>query len=160
MKTIFFAMMMSISLLGNAQVSKTSPDNTNFPFCPPGMCLTGSFTIEKFDLHKPRTNCTSGFGMCLKIGFTISCESCNGKAYIQDDKVYAWATLNKNELEIHIPTSIKNEKEFENTDMTQFEIDDNTLSFTSENGNQKSIIGGLYPVSVINDDYVINLKSY
>lgn len=147
-----------------AQVKKTSPVGTgspeNLPICPAGMCPSAIITIESFNLHKPRTSCSSGFGLCLKMGFNFACFMCGGKAAINNGSVNGWVKINSQTAEMHLPLKLQFEKGFEKTDLTNFEIEDRSLTFTSESGIIKTVKGGVYPVAVKGDDYVINLNFY
>lgn len=158
MKSIWLASLLFLSVLGQAQNLKTSPDNTGFSVCPPGMCLSANVVLNRFDLRKPRTNCSSGFGICIKISFSVSCEYCSQKCYLEKDNVIGWIKVSEGTAELHLPKALEWEKAFENTDMNFFEIADNTLSVVDENGVEKKIGGGLYTVVVQEDEYIIQLK--
>jgi len=158
MKTIWLASLLFLNTVGQAQNSKTSPNNTNLSICPPGMCLSANVVLNRFDLHKPRTNCSAGFGICIKIGFSVSCEYCTQKCYLEKENVVGWIKVSEGAAELHLPKALELENEFENTDMNFFEIADNMLSIVDENGVEKKIGGGLYTVVVQDDEYIIQLK--
>lgn len=141
-----------------AQSTKTAPS----PFdtdvnCPAGTCPTITISLDIFNFHKPRTACTTGFGLCVKLSTAFSCNPCFGKTSISTDKVSSWIKLTATTAELHIPIALKDAKGFEKTDMTTFQIDDNTLSFIGKSGTQKSAKGGIYPVAKDAVDYIIKL---
>ena len=42
--------------------------------CPPGTHpVTVFYGIETFNFHKPRTDCQSGFGLCIRLEVGIEC---------------------------------------------------------------------------------------
>ncbi len=144
-----------------AQTSKTSPASieTEFP-CPAGSCPIVTIAIETFNFHKPRTTCTTGFGLCIKLNAGITCTSCYGKTMLNGNKVNAWARLSSKTAELHIPASLKNAAGFEKTDMTTFQLEDKTVSFTSAQGIVKWVKGGIYPVITQGEEYIITLNLY
>ncbi len=144
----------------NTKISPTAPDGGDLPVCPAGMCPTVNFFIEVFNFHKPRTNCETGFGLCIRFSSSVTCNYCNWKSSIKAGKVNVWAKLSSQVAEIHIPVSLRYEKGFEKTDMSSFEIEDKAMSFKFGNGVEKFAKAGTYPVSVIGDEYVINLNLY
>ena len=164
MRNFLLVILLCFIQTGFAQTSKTAPlgDGSpgGIPVCPSGMCPAAIITMESFNFHKPRTNCSGGFGLCLKIGFNFACLTCNGKSFIKDGKVNSWVKINQQTAELHVPTNIKYEKGFEKTDMSTFEIEDKSLSFKSDAGIEKTVKGGIYPVSVSGDEYIINLQFY
>jgi|GEM_PF-3733510 len=42
--------------------------------CPPGAHVGGGWNIDKFNFHKPRTDCKSGFGVCLRTTSYMLCR--------------------------------------------------------------------------------------
>ena len=143
----------------NAVGTKSLTDG-GFIFCPDGTYPTATVTLNTFNLHKPRTNCMSGFGMCIKFSVSVYCASTTGKSYIKTDKTIATAKVNSQTAELHLPVALKYEKSFEKTDFTKFEVEDKTLSFRSSTGIEKFVKGGVYPVNVIGDEYVVLLNLY
>ncbi len=149
---------------GYSQTLKTSPLSDTgpggIPVCPSGTCPSAIITLESFNFHKPRTSCSSGFGLCIKMGFNFACLPCNGKSFIKDGKVNGWAKINEKAAELHIPVSLKTEKGFEKTDMSTFELEDKSISFKSDSGVEKTVRGGIYPVTVSGDEYIVNIQLY
>ena len=125
--------------------------------CPIGMCPTVFFDIEVFNLHKPRTNCTAGFGLCVRINVGVECRSCFGKSSINGTRVNAWVKINNQTAELHLPNAIKSQKGFENVNFSQFELEDQALVFTMLNGSKRSVRGGTYTTSMVGDEFVITL---
>lgn len=164
MKNYFLVGLLLFSQWGFSQTNKTSPlvdaGNIGLPVCPSGMCPAAIITMESFNFHKPKTNCSGGFGLCIKLGFNFACLHCNGKSYIKDGKINGWAKINEQSAELHLPIGIKYEKGFEKSDMSTFEIEDKAVSFKYDSKMEKTVKGGTYPVSIIGDEYVINLQFY
>jgi hypothetical protein len=129
----------------------------SFPGCPSGYCPVGNISLDVLNFHKPRTSCTSGFGFCIKLSIMISCEPCGFKTYVKDNKVFAYAKIANNVAEIHIPTSLKYQKGFENADMATFEIEDKTISLKTASGIVKWLKSGIYPVVVLQDEYILSV---
>lgn len=161
-KILLIALVLSASLTH----AQTNPAGTSsltdggFIFCPTGTFPTATVTLNTFNFHKPRTNCTSAFGMCIKFSFSVYCASATGKSYINSDKTTATAKVNSQTVELHLPVGLKYEKGFEKTDFTKFEVEDKTLSFKSSTGIEKFVKGGVYPVTVVGDEYVVVLNLY
>ncbi len=161
MKKFFFIIMMLASISGFAQSTKTSPDITDgFPYCPAGTCPSINISLDLLNFHKPRTGCLSGLGLCLKFTASVTCNSCTGKGFIKADKITVWTKLTNQTAELHFPSSIKLEKGFDKTDLSTFELDDKMLSFKFSNGLEKFVKGGIYPVTVIGDEFVVMLSLY
>ncbi len=159
MKKLLFILLLFSSGIVTAQNSKTSPygGGTENPKCPPGMCPTVNIFLEMFNFHKPRTNCSNGFGLCIKFSTSVTCEYCFGKSNILGDKISVYTTLDDNYATLHFPMSLKYEKEFEGADFNTFEIEDQSLSFKQENGKEVFVKGGLYPVSIVDDEMIVTL---
>lgn len=137
----------------------TQLESPNFPFdCPPGECPVSYIFIEVFNFHKPRTNCESGFGLCIRIASGIACKPCYYKSSITGTKVNAWAKITGGNAELHIPLVLKKQKGFEKTDFSVFEIEAGTVSFVTESGKQYFAKAGKYPVTVVGDEMLVNLK--
>lgn len=144
-----------------SQSTKTNPDGGGgIPPCPDGYCPSVLFSVDLMNLHKPRTGCTLGLGLCLKFSISLNCNPCIAKGYIKGDKVNLWVTSNGQMATLRFPVNLKFEKGFEEADFSNFEIEDKALSFTFENGVTKLAKGGMYPVSQIGDELVVNLNFY
>jgi len=161
MKKLLFITMTMISATCFSQSTKTSPDGGGgIPPCPDNYCPSINFSMDLLNLHKPRTSCTSGLGICLKFSVSLNCNPCIGKSYIKGDKVNLWITSNGQTATLRFPVNVKFEKGFEKADFSTFEIEDKVLAFTFANGVTKLAKGGLYPVSQMGDEYVVNLNFY
>lgn len=163
MKKILLIALVLYTSLAHAQknaVGTESLTDVRFIFCPDGTYPTATVTLNTFNFHKPRTNCLSGFGMCIKFSVSLYCASTTGKSYIKNDKTIATAKINSQTVELHLPVTLKYEKGFEKTDFTKFEIEDKILSFKSSAGIEKFVKGGVYPVTVVGDEYVVVLNLY
>jgi hypothetical protein len=72
--------------------------------------------------------------------------------------VNAWAKITGGNAELHIPLVLKKQKGFEKTDFSVFEIEAGTVSFVTESGKQYFAKAGKYPVTVVGDEMLVNLK--
>jgi len=161
MKKLLFITMTMISATCFSQSIKMSPDGGGgIPPCPDSYCPSINFSMDLLNLHKPRTGCSSGLGICLKFSVSLNCNPCIGKSYIKGDKINLWITSNGQTATLRFPVNVKFEKGFEKADFSTFEIEDKVLAFTFANGVTKLAKGGLYPVSQMGDEYVVNLNFY
>ena len=155
--------MVCISHSINAQIVKTSSSSLTTEtsvFCPDGTNPTVSIFINTLNFHKPRTSCTGGFGLCIKLTVSVFCASPIGKSYIKGDQMSVSTKLTNQTAELHFPIALKYEKGFEKADLSTFEIEDKSLSFKTAKGLEKLVKGGIYPVSVIGDEFVVTLNLY
>ncbi|MCX6293602.1 MAG: hypothetical protein NT127_04825 [Sphingobacteriales bacterium] len=156
-KLLFFLMILSVHNL-NAQTQKTREGiDDNPPNCPPGTCPTFYVNLEIFNFHKPKTDCTSGFGLCIRLASGVTCERCLGKSSLENGKLSVFGKLNEQTVELHFPQEIQNEKGFEDADFKTFEIEDNTFSLIQPDGKILLIPGGTYPVKQIDNEYVVEM---
>ena len=163
MKKILLIALFLYASLSHAQtntIGNSSLTDGGFIFCPDGTYPTATITLNTLSFHKPRTNCTSGFGICIKFSVSVYCGSDMGKSYIKSDKTTATAKVSSQTVELHLPVSLKYEKGFEKTDFTKFEVEDKTLNFKSSTGIEKLVKGGIYPVTIVGDEYVVVLNLY
>jgi len=163
-KIIFFASFLIAVSITNGQ-KKELPENP----CPPGECSYGvSIVFDQFNFHKPRTGCTSGFGLCIKVHVEPICKPCplgyptpdynNMKTDISGEEVKAWWRIISGKLELHLPAALQNVDGYTQTDFSVFEIEDN--SFIIDNPDKTiyaSVKGGQYKVSRVDDDFVVLL---
>jgi hypothetical protein len=158
MKYILMALLLCSGNL-MAQTEKLATDlTTDGPQCPPGLCPVVSFNLEVLNFHKPRTSCSKGFGFCIRFSTAVNCEYCRWKSGIENGVVNSTISLSGQIAEWHLPLSLKNEKSFEDTDMSFFEIDDDSFSIDMGNGHRSFVKGGTYPVVTIDNEMVVYLK--
>ncbi len=156
MKRLLFIALMCYASSVNAQQARLAvPDNELT--CPEGYIFGYTFQLDIFNFHKPRTGCTSGFGLCFRLAVGVKCIQFEQKALLSSGKVSGYARLAKSTAELHLPLEMKNDTRFSSTNMTQFEIDPNTLSFVNNAGLAKWVKGGVYPVTIMNNEYIIKL---
>jgi hypothetical protein len=156
-KILFLSCMLVMSMhLLFAQQPKSTTIGSNGD-CPPGMCPSVYFELEMFNFHKPRTNCTSGFGLCVRINTGVECRSCFGKSSMTGTKVKVWAKFSSQSVTLHIPRTLQTQKRFESVNFSQFELEDQTLNFTFTNSSKRSARGGIYPVSLVGDEFVVQI---
>ena len=142
----------------NAQTQKTREGlDDNPPYCPPGTCPTFYINLEVLNFHKPKTDCTTGFGFCVRIASGITCERCLGKSTIENGIINVYGKLNEHNIELHIPQEIQNEKGFEDADFKTFDIEDNNFSLLQADGKPILVPGGSYPVTQIDNEFVVEI---
>jgi len=165
MKKIHISIIMIVMTLTSfSQTGKQIPEGP----CPDGECSYGvSIVFDQFNFHKPRTSCTSGFGLCIKVHTEPICEPCpmgyptpdNMKTDISDGKVKAWWKLADNKIELHIPVDLQKVDGYGDVDFSLFEIDDE--SFIIDNQDKTiyaTVKGGQYKVTKQENDFVVLLE--
>ena len=156
-KLLFFLMILCVQNL-NAQTQKTREGLDDGPNdCPPNTCSAFYINVEIFNFHKRRTGCEEGFGFCGRIHVGISCLQCMSKSVIEHGNISVFGKLNNQTIELHFTDAIQHEKGFENTDFTDFEIEDNMLSLISPEGKTILVPGGNYPVKKIDNEFVVEI---
>lgn len=160
MKYYFFLFALCFSQILFAQQTKGSLDTDGtsiFLDCPAETCPAASVSIDEFSFHKPRTSCSSGFGLCLKVSLSISCLPCDLKSTLIDGKVNALFKLKGNEVTLRIPVDISHKKDFEKTDFSSFEVEEGSIAITGQDGKMMFVQPGIYPVVIEDHEYVINM---
>lgn len=160
MKHFLFGMLLVLSCSGFAQVNKSRPvvlGDGPIPDCPIGLCPSLNIYLDVFNFHKPRTGCGTGFGFCLKLDIGFTCNECKQKTGFDGKKVMIWMKALADKVEVHIPRSIADAPEFNNSDMKYFEVEENTIFIRGASGKSKSIKGGVYPVFIEGEDLVVQL---
>lgn len=136
----------------NAQGNRIEP-------CPSGFCSAGvTFVIDQFNFHKPKTDCKSRFGICIRGHWEANCVPCwsNYRTGLENGKVTGWFIIKENKIELHLPLALGQTIEFINEDMTVFYLDDNMLEILNTDGSVNAKLkGGEYPVTIVDNDYVI-----
>jgi len=161
MRKLFIISMLFLSGSAFAQSNRNSTDVTGgIPPCADNLCPSLDISLSLANLHKPRTGCSSGFGLCLKLSVSVNCNPCSGKGKIVGDKVNIYTKINNDYAEMHIPVDLKYQKGFEKTDFSIFELEDKSVSFKLSNGIEKLARGGIYPVEFIGDEYVVKINFY
>ena len=158
MKKLFLVVTtMMITTLGFSQ-SFYGGDG-NGPVCPDGQCPVIVHEFDGINLHKPRTSCASGFGLCIKHPSTrVDCRPCNSGRLIatyENGIANCWGVIINSKYELHLPIALKSEAGFLNTDMTTFTVDDDTFF----DGSKKlfSLVGGTYNVLQTTNELIVNI---
>ncbi len=161
MRTIFIAFFLIVCHSAMAQVStsKTILSDED-PGCPLGLCPSVSIILDMFNFHKPRTGCSSGFGLCIKLDVSVTCHPCSPKTAIADGKVRAWLRVDGSVAELHLPKAIMEFSEFKPDDFTHFVAEDRSIVLYGLDGEVRFLREGNYPVDVRDDELVIKLALY
>lgn len=77
---------------------------------------------------------------------------------LSDGKVSAFFRWSGKELVLHLPSELNSKANFSKEDMTSFEVEEGSISVSMPNGESFWVKAGVYPVVVIGDEYVVNLK--
>lgn len=132
--------------------------------CPCGMQIV--IDVEKFNLRKPRTECTKGFGFCLKLDKVyITCNPCEGgrqmKAAQNNDRVTGYLKADCGNLTLHLPASLATDEMFAGEPLTEFEIEDDAIPLDDgKTARLYRVRGGVYPVEQADDELLIKLNYY
>ena len=129
-----------------------------FPDCPDETCPAASVSIDQFNFHKPRTSCSTGFGLCVKVSLSVGCIPCIRRTMVSDGKVNAFFRWSEKALSLHLPLDIHAKEEFAKEDMSSFEVEEGAISVSLPTGENYMVKAGVYPVAVSGDEYVVNLK--
>jgi len=124
--------------------------------------LTGSIT--KLNFHKPKTECLKGFGFCLKgtLNFTITAnERMTPPTYIDGDKVVFYGIKMGTTFELHAPVALKQVAGNDLLDFSNFELEDgNYIAYSDGTKTITSKLkSGIYPVKLVNNDYVVTITT-
>jgi hypothetical protein len=159
MNKILLIMTLFFSQHAFSQQSKTPTTTLESPVdCPLGMCPMAYINLDAMNFHKPRTNCTEGFGICIRISWGITCTSCFGKSGVSASSVKMWCVTKENTAELHIPLEIKNQKGFEKVNFSSFEIEESSMSFQYPSGKVRYAKGGVYGTTIKDNEYVVTLS--
>lgn len=154
-----FAFCFSQTIFAQEMRSSIETGTTDFfPDCPDETCPAASVSIDQFNFHKPRTSCSSGFGLCVKVSLSVGCIPCIRKNVLSDGKVNAFFRWTGKELSLHLPLELNSKADFSKEDMTSFEVEESTISVSMPSGESYWVKAGVYPVVVIGDEYVVNMK--
>jgi len=97
--------------------------------CPIGQHPTLEWDIDKLNFHRGRSvNCSSGFGLCIKLRFTPKCVNDRTRYYsaiTPDGIAHIWAQVLRGGLiEIHFPIELVNTPGYTIDDLSNFAIDE------------------------------------
>jgi hypothetical protein len=153
MKKVLFILALFVTTIQVSQAQKQKPT------CPPGYTATGAqYNIDKFNFHKPRTDCASGFGICIKGHWTVNCTQTSPTSRITPtNSVDFWYKLTStNQLELHLPASIASLPEYVNEDTTTFYVEDNSTELKDGAGvTFATLKDGAYTVTTVGSELVI-----
>jgi hypothetical protein len=168
MKKVFFSVLFIICIV-NISISQTTKVK---PKCPPGYCIINpAYVIDVFNFHKPRTSCSSRFGLCIEGHWTYDCvpvgtpgaTHCNlgneerSRLRVENGKVYVAFIIVDDVLELYIPKSLAQTEQFKNEDLTKFYIDDNTIQVKNPDGTSAGYLkAGEYTTTM--DNLVITVR--
>ena len=130
-----------------------SPANTAaadglYPGCPKGFRPVISWDINKFNFHKPRTECGHGFGVCLDLTKKIECvpENFTHVYVTEDGTIGGYGDLKDSALVLHLPADLNYDPAFVNEDLNSFEIEAGRFKIFDGDVLYGTLKGGIYPV--------------
>lgn len=132
--------------------------------CPCGMMIV--IDVDKFNLRKPRTECTKGFGVCFKVDKVyITCNPCEGgrhmKAALDNNRVTGYMKADCGNLTLHLPASLATDEMFAGEPLKEFEIEDDAIPLDDGKSSRLyRVRGGVYPVEQVDDELLIRLNYY
>lgn len=144
-------------LMISVKTSFAQPEQ-NF-YCPCGAML--SFYFSKINFHKPKTDCNSGFGFCMRVEkMTVGCMPCSGSGVMvprmEGDGVNGYFLYDCGQMKLHLPRQLAEDEMFRNEKTDYFEIEDRAIRLSGDNaGKDVWVKGGSYPVEIIGEELVI-----
>jgi hypothetical protein len=119
-----------------------------YPGCPKGFRPVISWDINKFNFHKPRTECGHGFGVCLDLTKRVECVPENfTHVYITEDgTIGGYGDLKESTLVLHLPADLTYDPAFVNENMETFEIEADHFKILDGEVLLGTLKGGIYPV--------------
>jgi hypothetical protein len=133
-----------------------------FAGCPPGTCPMITFEVSTFNFHKPRTECQSGFGLCIRGTWGSDCKPCYSykgagePVKIENGIVRCRGEIKNGKLELHIPAAIKTEQRLSDAEVSTFSMDDASISISC-NGQTLQNKKGDYPVLFSENEFVVSV---
>ena len=120
--------------------------------------------VIKFNFHKPRTDCLSGFGICLRLSpIRFECIPCSnfpsGPVAFKEDKVTCYVMASEDKLELHLPASLMMDESFQQDSFEYFEIEEDMLPFVRYDAEKIEYAkAGKYPVERRGEELVVLLQ--
>ena len=138
-----------------AQETVYNPNN-----CPCGIKIT--IPIDKLNFHKPRTDCTRGFGFCFKISkIILTCNPCNEiqstlVPRMNGDIVEGFFKYDCGQMKLHLPRELAEDEMYKGENTSEFEIEEKSICLSGEKSdNPVWVKGGIYPVEIIGEELII-----
>lgn len=132
----------------NEAASITAAADGAYPGCPKGFRPVISWDINKINLHKPRTECGHGFGVCIDLTKRVECVPENfTHVYIAEDgTIGGYGDLKDSTLVLHLPADLTYDPAFVNEDLSTFEIEAGHFKILDGEVLFGTLKGGVYPV--------------
>jgi hypothetical protein len=155
MKKLFLLAICTWQFAAQAQeLSKPLNESGN---CPEGYCAGFFIEIENFNFHKPRTECTRGFGFCLRMSVGATCIPCISKTAASSKTTGVTGFLMDGMAVLHISKNIKNAIADDETEFALFDIEDKSVEIKYPGGSSVYLKGGSYPVAKESDEFIIRI---
>lgn len=141
-----------------AQTAKISPDAPEeIPPCPNGYCPSLNIHLSLFNLRKPRTDCTSGLGICIRLQLAVECHPCGGKSRIEGEQLLLVGQVEQNRVILHLPAGLEDQEGFSLNEQSLFEVEEGDIQLTFPRGNTRNVRGGAYPLRRGPDGWLVTL---
>lgn len=133
----------------------------NKPNCPEGYTHTGGgWQIDKFNFHKPRTECTSKLGVCIEVSTFITCTSGVGtiRVFLDGNKVNNYISVLGDTAIFYLPLDIKNDPEWKGEDISEFEILPANFRLQADDHSWTAYLqGGVYKVEETSEYFMVRI---
>ncbi|MEP6674593.1 MAG: hypothetical protein ABJA78_05545 [Ferruginibacter sp.] len=157
MKKIIFLGMIMLSMNCLFAQTEKMPEDGGSPGCPMGCNTVLNFTFTTFNFHKPRTNCESGFGLCIKGVWSTHCDCGYYKPVtsIENGNVNCAGKKEGSKLSLYIPYALKDLDIYKNEDTSTFTVGED-ISLIDGSGNIfAKVVPGDYKVKVEGNNFLI-----
>ena len=126
--------------------------------CPPGTYPAYTYHIDQFNFHKPRTNCESGFGLCIRGHWELDCKP-RSPLYYDGRTAQGYGTISEDgtKTELHISIDLYKALLSEGEDVSTFEVGEGIEVTDAETGFLRTIVPGVYEVSVLESEVVVTM---
>lgn len=147
MRKLFFSVALFLSFsISYGQAGFIEP--TDGPGdCPPGTHPVISYSCD-LKFHRPKYGCLKGFGLCFRdCMWTVKCVSNSGYYKNADalNRLPFYIECGSTEFTFHFPVSLKADKEYAETDLATFSMDE-PLAFLWQ-GVKYQLVTGDYATS-------------
>ena len=126
--------------------------------CPPGCTLVLTYTFTTFNFHKPRTNCESGFGLCIKgvPGTRCNCGWYRPTTSIEKGEVKTELRIEGDKAYFYIPYALKQLDEYKNENTDSFTLSEENAAIINADGKTVATMKpGEYVTKIEGDNFVV-----
>jgi hypothetical protein len=128
--------------------------------CPPGCTVVVGYTVTFLNFHKPRTDCKSGFGLCIKgyISNHCICFPFKPVTSIEAGNVKGVGKIENGKFYLYIPYALKELDEYKNENTNLFTLgEENSELVTADGKILARLVPGDYETKVEDGNFVIRI---